>query len=507
MNNEIRNIHISTDTNKIQKTLKNLKEGLNLEMKTAKSSLPRDFWLTFSSFSNTIGGTVIFGISEGLNENTIVGVDNPDKVIDELFTTLNNNNKVSYSNLNDSNVTRININDKTIIILHIPEVNNKYKPVYINGQLQQSYIRKHSSDIKLTEIELRAMLRNAEPNFDSLCVEDMGLEALDSTSIASFKERISIRYSSKGFDKMSHEEFLHRINAIAIHNGIIKLKKGTLLFLGKYNFIKKEFPHYFLDYINRSTGNSRWVDRVSSDELSDIEMNIYNFFNIVFDKLRTILVSKFEIDDNSFRVKPPSFDIAIREALTNCLAHADYEQSFPSIKIEACPGMFIFTNPGQMLIPVAQFISGGDSRPRNETIMTFFRYLGISERQGEGGPSIFQSAAENEYRTPDVNTNIESTTLTLWHVDFLESHPELVQSEKDIFIYLQKNGMSKSKDIQNELGLTEYKVRKYIDSLKEKGIVVSVGEGRSTRYMIKDPTHLITLMQSTLNSMRELFSK
>ena len=51
------------------------------------------------------------------------------------------------------------------------------------------------------------------------------------------------------------------------------------------------------------------------------------------------------------------------------MAHADYEQGYPSTKIEAFDGWFHFVNPGKMLISKRQFVMGGDSRPRNEIIM------------------------------------------------------------------------------------------------------------------------------------------
>lgn len=303
------------------------------------------------------------------------------------------------------------------------------------------------------------MLRNSQPIDDSLYIENMSLDDLDLISVTSFKEKISIRYPQSHFEMYSPQDFLQRIGAIKTNDDLsINIKNGTLLFFGKYTIIKDHFPSYFLDYVNRPDPALRWIDRVSSDDISDIQMNIYNFFNIIFEKLKAIVVEKFELNNDSTRTKMSGFEIAIREALTNCLAHADYFQGFPSIKIEASKGWFQFRNPGEMLVPIQQFIDGGDSRPRNETIMSFFRYLGISERQGEGGPSIYRTAIENDYRLSEIKTDLEHTELTLWHIDLVESHPELSDDEKKVFNYLYKNGpVSKFNDIKNYTNLTEYK--------------------------------------------------
>ena len=42
----------------------NNKESDTIELKEARNSLPKEFWPTYSSFSNTKGGLIILGIKE-----------------------------------------------------------------------------------------------------------------------------------------------------------------------------------------------------------------------------------------------------------------------------------------------------------------------------------------------------------------------------------------------------------------------------------------------------------
>ena len=59
-----------------------LKEGSDIELKSA-SDLPKSFWETYSSFSNTEGGLIALGVEEGEQENVLIGINNPKKVLSQ----------------------------------------------------------------------------------------------------------------------------------------------------------------------------------------------------------------------------------------------------------------------------------------------------------------------------------------------------------------------------------------------------------------------------------------
>lgn len=52
-------------------------ESETLEYKTAEWELPKSFWETVSSFSNTSGGLIVLGVKENkaIHEYQIVGTD------------------------------------------------------------------------------------------------------------------------------------------------------------------------------------------------------------------------------------------------------------------------------------------------------------------------------------------------------------------------------------------------------------------------------------------------
>ena len=101
-------------------------ERITLECKEARNALPKAFWETYSSFANTIGGTVLLGIKENFEESdfehrfTVQGVATPHKIITDLWNTINSD-KVSANILTDSNVYSIKVNGLDVVVVEVPQ--------------------------------------------------------------------------------------------------------------------------------------------------------------------------------------------------------------------------------------------------------------------------------------------------------------------------------------------------------------------------------------------------
>ena len=481
----------------------NVHEKENIELKKS-SDFPTSFWETYSSFCNTSGGLIFLGVKESENQNVIVGINNSEKILKTLWDQLSNPNKVSFRMIESQDVSQIKVGDKTIIAVRVKEAPESIKPVYINNKIENSYIRTGDGDRQATKEEISSMLRNAKPIMDTLPADKFSLDDLDPESLITFKERINKRYPSKKYIEMNNKDFLKEIGACYVDRETheYKIKRGTLLFLGKINSIKEIYPSYHVDYFNYNGNNPRWNDRVTDDEPSDYEMNLYNFYTIVYDKLRMQQTSSFQLDSSNTRVPVSEFEGILRECIVNCLAHADYIQAYPSVKIEAFGNKYKFSNPGKLLVTKEQFRIGGDSRPRNEIVMKLFRLLGVAERQGFGGPVIYKVAEENYYRNPEIVSNLEKTELVVWKSDLADSLEGLSQDENSIIKLLIRTGIPVSvSEIQNKTGLTEYKARKVLKSLEQvKTLIEKKGNGSSTKYqLIKKDDFFPKLLNSLKN--------
>ncbi len=499
----------SLSAEQLKEWLLNIHETYYIELKKA-SELPNSFWESYSSFCNTSGGWIILGVKEEHPQNVILGVNNPEKALTSLWDQLSNTSKVSYRIVENQDVQSCMIDGKTVIIVHVKEAPESMKPVYIGGRYENTFIRTGDGDRKASKEEIASFMRNAQPGQDILAADGFTITDLDTDSLIAFKEKVSRRYPKQNYSEMSPEQFLLEIGASFKDRttGEVKLKRGTLLFLGKSNAIKELYPHYHVDYFNRSGNNQRWSDRVSDDDSNGYEMNIYNFYTIVYEKMKVLLKEAFALDESQLRIPVSDFDETIRECLVNCLAHADYIQGYPSIRIDVYDGWFCFLNPGKMLVSKQQFFNGGDSRPRNEIIMKFFRLLGASERQGFGGPLIFSTAVKNDFRRPEIVSDIEHTEIKVWNIDLADSYQDLEQDAKTVLRCITKSMIPQSVNaLRKALNMTEYKVRKNISTLEEKGLIYKMGQGPSTKYSVKvDSVEFLTILQMATETLKKQMS-
>lgn len=78
--------------NDIQPILERLlqdKESSEIEFKSAAGGFPKSFWETYSSFANTNGGAIIFGVKEKAGEFYLDGLTNEqiEKYKHDFFNT------------------------------------------------------------------------------------------------------------------------------------------------------------------------------------------------------------------------------------------------------------------------------------------------------------------------------------------------------------------------------------------------------------------------------------
>jgi hypothetical protein len=90
----------------------------------------------------------------------------------------------------------------------------------------------------------------------------------------------------------------------------------------------------------------RWTERIESQS-GDWPDNVFDFFSRVSAKLLLDLKKPFRLEGMVRQDTTPVHD-AVREALGNCLAHADFMQPW-SVVVEKWPGRLMPANPSTII--------------------------------------------------------------------------------------------------------------------------------------------------------------
>ena len=481
-------------------------EHINLECKKAESNLPNSIWETYSSFANTDGGIILFGVEEHLKEIefekrfTFVSVNNPDQRLKDFWNTINSE-KVSSNILIDSNVGTCDINGKTIIWIQVPRAIYKNKPIYINGNpFKGTFKRNHEGDYHCTEEEIKAMLRDAsDSGNDGGLLNGYTIDDIDLNSLRSY--RIEFEHSNPGhiWNGDDDQTFLKNMGGYAIDKNTGKgwLTAAGLLMFGKGLPIRERFDNIRMDYIDESNllPGSRWSDRLTYD--GTWENNLYNFVRQIVPKLVSNIKRPFHLN-GIIRVDDTPIHKAIREAVINMIIHSDYLIN-GVLKIIKKDNGFIFSNPGNLKLPINAIYEGGHSVARNPRIQQMFRMIGLGDNIGSGFPTILSVWGEEQWRKPDLRQNEElhQVELKLWMISLMPEectkylnqlfgikYKHLSNNEQITLGTSYLEGGVSNVRMQTVLSLHSTDVGHILSHLVEEKMLVADKKGRWTKYYL-----------------------
>jgi predicted HTH transcriptional regulator len=142
--------------------------------------------------------------------------------------------------------------------------------------------------------------------------------------------------------------------------------------------------------------------------------NIFDFFFKIASRITADIKRPFRMRDNIHREDDTPVHKALREALANCLIHADY-YGRRGIVIEKKKHLITFENPGSFRPDVTEAMNGGITDPRNPNIFKMFALLDIGERAGSGLHSIRIVCEDMKWEAPAMTEQINPNR-TIWNI-------------------------------------------------------------------------------------------
>ncbi len=484
-----------------------LGENEDWEFKDGRGGIGPSVLESVSSFANTSGGVIVCGVLAKDNDKTheLVGIKDPEKYKRNIWNALNNKQQISHSPCASKDVWVAQVGDAQIICVRVPEADRRTRPVYVGpNPLKGSYKRRDSGDYPCTEEEVKQMMRDAssEPQ-DSLVFDGTSFAHVDLATFRGFRNRVASKRPAHTLLKLDDAPLLAKLGGMKDGRG---LTAAGILMFGTADLIKEAFPNLFLDYYEQmdlADTSKRYDDRITSYD-ADWEPNLFNFFDKARPRLVDGLRTPFGLGDDAMRKGETPFHEAIREALVNCLVHADFMLR-GTILVGKRSDAFVFQNPGRSLTPVARIVTArhaGEklSDVRNPNLVGMFFMAGLAERHGTGYPTIFHAWDEGRRHSPRIEEDLERNTVTVTLPLLSQIAPEvegelqrsvgadyalLSAMDKDILVQAHQFGEVTNQSLQFSRAETPYTIGMRLKYLADQGWLErdgASGPGRVYRF-------------------------
>lgn len=428
-------------------------EGKTLEFKRDLSS-PDGLLRTVVAFANTAGGTLLIGVEDGTRH--VRGVGDPLALEERIASLITDS--IMPRLLPDLEVLAYRSTYVVAVQVH-PSAARPHHVVK-TGAGAGTYVRVGSTNRRADEALIEEMRRFARGEvFDERAMPELDSEA------------VSFRAASESFDIVRRlaKRDMETLQLVVKYQGRkVPTIGGTLLF-GTDRL--RYFPDAWIQ-----AGRFEGIDRsaiVDHAEFKGLLLHGIEEAIAFVEKHSTHGIKVGRLRRMERWSLPP---VAVREAVINAVAHADYAQSGAPIRVALFDDRLEVENPG--LLPFGLTITDlplGVSKLRNRVIGRVMHELGLVEQWGSGIQRMVAACRDVGLATPVFEEIGTRFRVTLYVEQ--ERAPRLDAVDRSIVSLVHTPDGLATREIAGKIGLTPRATRTRLASLVARGMVREIGTG------------------------------
>lgn len=452
-----------------------LPEGKTLEFKRDLSSM-QPVLKTLIAFANTSGGILIVGRDD---DGNILGIDDVFALEEKLANAIADS--IYPPLMPEIEIT--SIEGKSLLVVRVVHWRG---PFYLKskGPIEGVFIRLGSTN-RMARQELLDELKRSSSKifFDQQPCPEVDNSGLDMQRL---------KQSFAAVERKIDKNKLLSLGILVPYSQQLVCSNGGLILFGQDQLREQYFP-------NTTVKCARFagIEKVDFIDQYDVEGTILEAVNEVtkFIRRNTRLGAKIE---GSQRQDIPEYSpIVIREVLINALVHADYSIRGMNPRISIFSDRIEIESPG--MLPFGYTLDdfmAGVSHVRNKVIARVFRELQLMEEWGTGYRRIKKACFKENCSIPrweELGTVIK---VTIYPCLITATKPatiaqpklnDLTSRQSEIITLLQEKGKLSAKDIHEMLdhSISERTLRVDLLKLKNRELLITIGNGRSTCWMLK----------------------
>lgn len=427
------------------------KESETVELKTEVTG---DLCKEIVAFANSHGGTLYVGVAD---DGTVTGVEDADAV------TLRLNNMVRDSIKPD--VTMFvryetqEISGKKVVAVTVQKGTDR--PYYLAAKgLKPSgvYVRNGTSADPSTDTAIRKMIK--ETDGDSF--EEM--RSLEQELTFSAAEKI-FRARDVAFDRPRMQTLgLLTVDGIYTNLGLL---------------LSDQCPSIIKTATFSGTDQTAFHDRREfQGSLFQQMEEVYAYLDLR-NQTRATFAGLYRIDSRDYP------EVALREALMNCLVHRDYSYRASTLISVYDDRIEIVSIGGLPDGAGTDDIMLGFSICRNPKLAAVFYRLKLIEAYGTGIPKMMRAYQDGE-RKPKIEVTSNAFKITLPNCNAeAEAGDAPNTQEQKVIEYLNAHKRVTRKEVDALLGISQATSSRLLKRMLAKGILCQDGSGRQTLYFLK----------------------
>lgn len=461
-------------------------EWTEVELKASRNQYPKEALSTVSAFANSGRGYLVFGVDER-KPDPLVGVarDKIDEIQNAFIGILKDTHK--FSSIIRFNADLVELNENYFLVFQIEEALRHEKPVYLNGEMKQTFLRKGGCDNKAGDEEIKRMVRDAsQQSSDEQLLELDPENCFDTNTLKWYRKIYESRHGQKYFE-LSNLEFLDQFGLVKEQNDDLKPTLGSVLMFGTEKTLRHLIPRYILDVFWHHTDFSQADEDIRWHDRRSYESNLFDAWRQLADRFMYYAEHPFDIDETNLQRKnePPDY-IGFKEAAINALIHQDYSDKTRIATVHFYKDASVYFNPGDSLVDESQ-LGKGNSASRNPVIMQTFLRIGLSDRAGSGLKDIYKNWQLLDWPRPEIINDKGRKTfqITLGKKPIIselqrQCHQrigvKLSNTQAQVFISCLKQPQT-IEQLATLLNLSSAEIYQAIDHLNRQGLVIADTSG------------------------------
>ena len=441
----------------------------------------KDLAICCVSFANAEGGELYIGC-EDKTKKPLPNQRISEEVLNEAVKRLKSN---CYNlSMRSSDILRDEDGNEYFIISVLPSVKS-----FASTADGRYYIRVGDQCVPMRSEDFQRVAYEKQTYLWELVKTSFKIDDVEQEVISNFCNEIrSSDRVSDHIKQMSDEELLHNYNLIDEN----RLTNLGALWLGNAQQRSRIIYPITVQYIVYDTQENKvrkldWHDNLLNpkDLLLDIEKQAIELFSY-----------SFEVPDGLFRKQIRHYHPKlIRELLLNAFAHKSFT-IFGDIIISVYPDRLEISNPGSLPLGVSKDNILHQRVRRNPFMIRIMHDLKLMEGEGSGYDLIYELNALDVKRPPQIISDYNNVTVIQYSgilnkdllplIDYInQNYPKLKQKHLIALGVITQNEKVNATDLVKYIQLSEKaRLRPYVDTLIESGIVITRGVKKGTQYLI-----------------------